>query len=248
MEQKRILWVVATVGIFLIIVIGTGLIWYSTSKKDPVITTDTKAQSNSNAWMNPVQPQEEISKTPLPSEKETHVQEIITVADNSNVYSDNVTTIDLNKLAAPTDFTTVRSDTAPVPEKKETQPAATKPVTTVTKTAAATTTDKAATTKTETASAKKTTTEKPAAKTTVTEYWVQTGAFSNREYAENAQDSIAAYKIESEIFTKEVSGKTWYRVRMGPYKTRTEADYWMTVIKSDPIFADSYITEVKTSK
>ena len=245
MEQKRILWVVATVGIFLIIVIGAGLIWYSTSKKDPVITTDTKAQSNSNAWMNPVQPQEEISKTPLPTENETNVQEIITVTDNSNVYSDNVTTIDLNKLAAPTDFTTVRSDTAPVPEKKDTQPekpaAVSKPATTTTKPAASAT-------KTETSATKKTTTEKPAAKTTVTEYWVQTGAFSNREYAENAQDSIAAYKIESEIFTKEVSGKTWYRVRMGPYKTRTEADYWMTVIKSDPIFADSYITEVKTSK
>ena len=245
MEQKRILWVVATVGIFLIIVIGAGLIWYSTSKKDPVITTDTKAQSNSNAWMNPVQPQEEISKTPLPTENETNVQEIITVTDNSNVYSDNVTTIDLNKLAAPTDFTTVRSDTAPVPEKKDTQPekpaAVSKPATTTTKPAASAT-------KTETSATKKTTAEKPAAKTTVTEYWVQTGAFSNREYAENAQDSIAAYKIESEIFTKEVSGKTWYRVRMGPYKTRTEADYWMTVIKSDPIFADSYITEVKTSK
>ena len=245
MEQKRILWVVTTVGIFLIIVIGAGLIWYSTSKKDPVITTDTKAQSNSNAWMNPVQPQEEISKTPLPTENETNVQEIITVTDNSNVYSDNVTTIDLNKLAAPTDFTTVRSDTAPVPEKKDTQPekpaAVSKPATTTTKPAASAT-------KTETLATKKPTAEKPAAKTTVTEYWVQTGAFSNREYAENAQDSIAAYKIESEIFTKEVSGKTWYRVRMGPYKTRTEADYWMTVIKSDPIFADSYITEVKTSK
>ena len=244
MEQKRILWFVAAVGIILVIVIGAGLIFYPLTKKDPVISTDTNTQSNT--WMNPVQQQEETSVSPFPSEAETNVQEITSVTDDSNLYSDNVTTIDLNKLAAPTDFTTVRSDTAPVSEKKET--VAAKPVTTskpVTTTAkpATSTADKSAVTTT-----KKTTTEKPAAKTTVTEYWVQTGAFSNREYAENAQDSIAAYKIESEIFTKEVSGKTWYRVRMGPYKTRTEADYWMTVIKSDPIFADSYITEVKTSK
>ena len=138
----------------------------------------------------------------------------------------------------------VYRDTAPVSEKKETP--AEKPVTS--SKPVTTTKPAASAAKTETAPAKKVAAEKPAAKTTVTEYWVQTGAFSNREYAENAQDSIAAYKIDSEIFTKEVSGKTWYRVRMGPYKTRTEADYWMTVIKSDPIFADSYITEVKTSK
>ena len=244
MEQKRILWFVAAVGIILVIIIGAGLIFYPLTKKDPVISTDTQT----NTWMNPVQHQEETPTSPFPTDAETNVQEITSVTDDTNLYSDNVTTIDLNKLAAPTDFTTVRSDTAPVPEKKET-PAekpvtATKPVTTTKPAASATKTA----TKTETTTAKKTTTEKPAAKTTVTEYWVQTGAFSNKEYAENAQDSIAAYKIESEIFTKEVNGKTWYRVRMGPYKTRTEADYWMTVIKSDPIFADSYITEVKTSK
>ena len=240
MEQKRILWFVAAVGIILVIIIGFGLIFYPLTKKDPVISTDTQ----NNTWMNPVQHHEETPVSPFPTDAETNVQEITSVTDDTNLYSDNITTIDLNKLAAPTDFTTVRSDTAPVPEKKETS--AEKPVP-VTK-PKTTTKPAASAAKTETASTKKTTAEKPAAKTTVTEYWVQTGAFSNREYAENAQDSIAAYKIDSEIFTKEVSGKTWYRVRMGPYKTRTEADYWMTVIKSDPIFADSYITEVKTSK
>ena len=240
MEQKRILWFVAAVGIILVIIIGAGLIFYPLTKKDPVISTDTQ----NNTWMNPVQHHEETPASPFPTDAETNVQEITSVTDDTNLYSDNVTTIDLNKLAAPTDFTTVRSDTAPVSEKKETP--AEKPVTS--SKPVTTTKPAASAAKTETAPAKKAAAEKPAAKTTVTEYWVQTGAFSNREYAENAQDSIAAYKIDSEIFTKEVSGKTWYRVRMGPYKTRTEADYWMTVIKSDPIFADSYITEVKASK
>lgn len=245
MEQKRTLWVVAAAGIFLLVVIGAALILYRPSVKDPVISS---VQSNqSNAWINPV-PTEESENTVLsPTAPDSMTTNVTVVSENTEVNASSATIVNLNDLGSGSELTTVRDDT--ISNKPVTKPVTTEVTDTVAKaevkTTKAATTEKAevkAPAKTSTAS----TTKK--ATTTVTEYWVQTGAFSSREYAENAQDSIASYKIDSEIFTSVVNGKTWYRVRMGPYRTHTEADYWMTVIRSDPIFADSFITEVKTQQ
>ena len=48
MEQKRILWIVASVGLFLLVVVGFALILYSpTQRQDPVITNN---QSTNDIW------------------------------------------------------------------------------------------------------------------------------------------------------------------------------------------------------
>jgi len=82
----------------------------------------------------------------------------------------------------------------------------------------------------------------------VTEYWIQTGSFTGKLNAEKARDRLNARYLKAEIFTKEVSGSTTYRVRVGPYPTKTEADYWLGTIKEVPEFSGSYISEVKTTK
>lgn len=234
MEQKRTLWIIATAGVFLLVVVGAALIFCRPFVKDPVISSVQQPVSQANTsdtWLNPLVTVDPAI-TPTDGTKQS---DVTVISDSTTVYSDSVTTIDLNALAAaPNEITTVRDD-APV--------AAQNPVATVTK--PVTTTEPAVQTTKPVKTKQQTTAVK---KVTVTEFWVQAGSFSSRSYAENAQDTISAYKIESEIFTKEVNGKLWYRVRMGPYKTKTEADYWMTAIRSDPIFSDAYITEVKTTK
>lgn len=91
---------------------------------------------------------------------------------------------------------------------------------------------------------------KPAEKKTVvvTEYWVQTGSFASKINAEKARETLTARFLSAEIFTKSVSGATTYRVRVGPYKSKTEADYWLGTIKEIPSFGSSYVSEVKTKK
>ena len=227
-QNKSSLWILFAAGIFLCVVIGAALILWRPSVKDPVISSINQPVSQTtDTWMNPAT---------------TTIEPTVTLdADASAAVSTELagpTTIDLNALPAANDLTTVRDDSAAAAtaEPVAAAPVVSKPVVTEAATPAVT---------------KKPVQAAAAApkKTTVTEYWIQTGSFSSREYAENAQDIIASYKIESEIFTKEVNGKTWYRVRMGPYKTKTEADYWKTAISSDDVnFKDAYITEVKTQK
>lgn len=84
---------------------------------------------------------------------------------------------------------------------------------------------------------------------TKTQFWVQVGSYSNKKTAESARSSLDENKISSDIFTYEDSkGKLFYRVRVGPYTTKSEAEYWRSkIIKIDDFSkAESYITSTQT--
>ncbi|MDR0551665.1 MAG: SPOR domain-containing protein [Spirochaetaceae bacterium] len=63
-------------------------------------------------------------------------------------------------------------------------------------------------------------------------YWVQTGSYAQKSYAENAKTFLSTKGIDSIVLNTSVSGKIYYRVRVGPYLSRNEADYWLSLIKS----------------
>jgi len=74
-------------------------------------------------------------------------------------------------------------------------------------------------------------------------FWIQTGAFSTIKYAEGAKDYLAERGITSIIEDPVINGKTWYRVRVGPYTTRDEANYWLALVKSIDGFSASQVWE-----
>jgi DedD protein len=89
---------------------------------------------------------------------------------------------------------------------------------------------------------------KPAAAKTVKTYdssnfWIQTGAFTTIKYAEGAKDYLEERGITSIIEDPVINGKTWYRVRVGPYTTRDEANYWLALVKSIDGFSASQVWE-----
>lgn len=88
----------------------------------------------------------------------------------------------------------------------------------------------------------------PAKTVTVTEYWIQTGSFASKINAENAREALQARYLNADIFTRTVSGATTYRVRVGPYKSQAEAEYWLGTVKQIPDFAGSFVSQVKTKK
>ena len=110
--------------------------------------------------------------------------------------------------------------------------------------------------KAETKSTAKTATKSPAVKSAspdttkasekkITQFWVQVAAYSNKKGAEAARSALDANKIPSDIFTyRDNKDKLFYRVRVGPYTTKSEAEYWRTRIYAISEFAkaESYIT------
>jgi len=55
-------------------------------------------------------------------------------------------------------------------------------------------------------------------------YFVQAGAFTRNEDAEQQRARLGMMGHSAKITEREQSGRTIYRVRMGPYATRDEAD------------------------
>jgi len=274
MEQKKIFWIVIAVSVFLLVIFGTAIVLYWPSRSTgasiqqaAVLTpaanqgmsggaVATQNQIDPDTWVREpgTTPGLDTGATPPPG----NINLTIVNGDNAGA---NYGIVDVNGLTkAPLPVETadaVKTVMDPAGQTTQTKTPATSAGT-------GTVTSKTTTVKTETTvlSAVQPATEKavavktaaPAQKAapqktvTVTEYWIQTGSFSNKLNAEKARDSLTARYLKAEIFTKEVSGKTSYRVRVGPYKSKNEADYWLGTVKEIPDFAGSYVSEVKTKK
>lgn len=170
------------------------------------------------------------------------------------------TTIDLNAPAAKTESNVTpqnklaadaMSETRAAVRIKETQTAAS-PRMTETKTTAASEKAPAAKSTSSTKTATKsssTATKKVPVKTAAAKipdrYWVQAASYSDKKNADEARAVLDENKIQCEVFTyTDAKNALHYRVRVGPYTTKSEAEYWKKRIESLPQFAKtgSYVT------
>lgn len=290
MEQRKTLWIIAAVSVFLLVVLGVALIFSQSSSRTIQTTSIIPVEKNnySDGWSSPANTQQNPVKTEEAVENSSdsvQVKDMFVVSENTTIFDLNQdgTTIDLNTLKSqyvsenatvPETTTTVenknvvvkneateyyvgttepKKESAAVAEKtekatsvKQTETKASTPVkTTTTKT---TTTAKTSSTTTKTTSST-TASTKPAASTTtekpVTRYWVQVASYTNKKTAENSRAILSDSKINSDIYTyQDENGKLYYRVRVGPYTTKSEAEYWMAKIAqiSDFSKAGSYVT------
>ena len=79
-------------------------------------------------------------------------------------------------------------------------------------------------------------------------FWVQAAAYTSKRNADEARSTLESNKIPSEVFTfTDSNGKTFYRVRVGPYVTKSEAEYWQTRIGMIDKFASSKSVIVNTA-
>jgi cell division protein FtsN len=183
------------------------------------------------------------------------VQDVTVISGNTKVITSGSTTIDLTGL-------TVNSTSQPVVTQNtntNTQtentvvPASTKTTSTTSAKASTktTSTTKASSTKT---TAKVSSTAKTASTKTETlapKYWIQAGSYSSKKNAEEARSALSAEKIASEIFTfTDANGTLFYRVRIGPYTTKSEAEYWQSRVALIEKFSETktYITDSSAKK
>lgn len=224
----------------------------------------------------------ESQKTAQNSDNALHADKLTVIADNTTVYSNETTTIDLNSLKATpnngngiiakNEMTANQINTnrqtepktsyeEPVAENYYTPAPVTKaapekqaPKSTATATAKATpksTAKASSSTAVAKAPAPKASTAKKvaaAAKKTPDSFWVQAAAYTSKRNADEARTTLESNKIPSEVFTfTDSNGKTFYRVRVGPYITKSEAEYWQTRIAMIDKFASAKSVIVNTS-
>ncbi|MBN1647085.1 MAG: SPOR domain-containing protein [Spirochaetales bacterium] len=74
-----------------------------------------------------------------------------------------------------------------------------------------------------------------------TDYWIQLASYTKKSSAEQAQEKLLEINVTTSIFTKEVEGTTWYRLRYGPCQTESEANKFLEWIKVVPGYEASWV-------
>lgn len=304
MEQKRTLWIMAAVGVFLLVVLGAALILYSPTARSSqtIATVSPSNKQTSNGWVSlaPAENETTIPQTKMPAaetfieetnevpqqnvinseEKITRVAELTVYADKATIISNNpnemnnvvaavpssvpeqktaeqthhtvinnTTTIDINPVTSEKPVVTPKNELTKNTIANNSNKVVAKPVV---KQVAKKEVSKPVSKQNKVTSAKTTTSTTATAKVTktpakpkVVQYWVQVTSLKSKKSAENAREVLDENKITADIFTyKDKKDQLFYRVRVGPYTTKSEAEYWQSKIAKIDTFASSssYIT------
>jgi DedD protein len=233
-EQKKLLLVAVSTGVFLLVTVTVAIILL-TPKIQPQETAFYSAGS-SYGTIKPVNPMNEPSLQPvINNSQETKIYidgnpEPIAV-DRNNGDSLTIQIPRPNTPAVPDSAETaasskVKTQTSAVTAVK---PAASQPAKTQTSTSG------------KAASAKNTTTASSAK--AINDYWIQTGAYSSMVRAEDVKERLSSNGLTSIIDNREIDGRILYRVRLGPYTSEKEANYWLLLVKSIDNFSDSQVRQ-----
>jgi DedD protein len=252
MEKKKIILVAVSIGVFLVILIGASILVFSPKTPSPVASSVT---GNSGSSVMPAERSLPAGEALPEADKIDLVQgpgkegQDLKPAPSSNKPRDNVfyiygenpgqTTTAVERPSATNNQVVIEvPSSAPVARTQPKTPSAPAPV----KPAAQ---PPASSQKPQTAPAA----AKPAASSArklIDNYWVQTGSFSAKTRAETVKDTLASKGITSLIENREVNGTNFFRVRVGPYTSRNEADYWLALIKAIDGFEESQIWKTQT--
>ena len=238
-EQKKLLLVAVSVGVFLLVTITIAIIILA-----PKVNTEESAFSSSH----PVTP----ARVQPADSTITPIQPAI---DNSQETNNNTNRENPEPAATggnSADRLTIeiqRPTTAAVPDNPDITPSSTtRPVVTAAPAKPAANPAPAAA---QPASASRPAATRPAAAAsrqttsarTINDYWIQTGAYSAIVRAEDMKELLASKGFISIIETRIIEGRNLYRVRLGPYTSESEANYWLALVKSIDGFGESQVRQ-----
>lgn len=77
----------------------------------------------------------------------------------------------------------------------------------------------------------------------VTEYWIQLIASPSRDRVQQAEGMLADHNLGGRVTTRDVDGELFYRLRIGPYNSRSEAEGFLETIRRVNGFEGAFISE-----
>lgn len=261
MEQQKLLWTILSVGILVLIILGAGMFFFLPSDSTGLAQNGKTTEWSKAASPAPEQKAPDVKKTPVqpaaptpapkPEIKKTPVQTAQTPAPVPKPEVKKTPVQPATPAPAPKATPAPATKPAQTTAPKATPAPATKPAATTTPKATPAPTTKPATTaqqttkpaQTQAAKPAQTQQAKPAAATTAKgSYWVQVGSYATTDAAEKTKKDLAAKGYTSSIQSITANGKTYHRVKIGPYANRADVDTLLPKIKALPGMGDSFIT------
>jgi cell division protein FtsN len=80
------------------------------------------------------------------------------------------------------------------------------------------------------------------------DYWIQTGSYKSQTRAEELAALLSGKGLSARLFSYVLGNVTYYRVRIGPYGNRGEADKFLSIVKQIQGLESSYLSMVGAAK
>ena len=80
------------------------------------------------------------------------------------------------------------------------------------------------------------------------DYWIQTGSYKSQSKAEELAALLAGKGLPGRVFSYAGKSETYFRVRIGPYGNRNEADKFLSIVKQIQGLEASYISQAGGTK
>jgi len=78
---------------------------------------------------------------------------------------------------------------------------------------------------------------------TVDVFWIQVGSYSSLTKAESVSDALKARGLTTTVQSKDVNGQAVYRVRIGAFNTKEEADKFSVQVKGLEGYEESFVIQ-----
>ena len=76
------------------------------------------------------------------------------------------------------------------------------------------------------------------------DYWIQTGSYKSQTKAEELAALLSGKGLSARLFSYASGSSTYYRVRIGPYGNKSEADKFLSIVKQIQGLESSYLSMV----
>jgi cell division protein FtsN len=80
------------------------------------------------------------------------------------------------------------------------------------------------------------------------DYWIQTGSYKSQTRAEELAALLSGKGLSARLFSYASRNETYYRVRIGPYGNKREADKFLSIVKQIQGLESSYLSMVGATR
>jgi len=224
MERNRVLWVIFSISLFLVVVLAGGLyLLRPVTKQDARVSAEETPSIKGFDVFEYVRGKSELPG--LTEEPEEAEEMVIIVGEKEEAPTQEPPAGE--PPVRPEETKTIEPAPRVVSRPRSARPVATAPVTRPVQKPA----------------------PQPAPReVSVTEYWIQAGSYTSTSRAQEVARALENQGLVSKITTRALSGKTYYRVRIGPYQSKPEAEKFLGWVKAVKGFESSYISMVYTKR
>lgn len=235
MEQRKLLWIVLSIGVFVALVLGAGLVWFYPGGEQTATTSMEGAAAGDDfdavEW---VREDREVPGLEKPEDEEEQSDEmVIIIGENGKA-----------KIAGEKESAELAEKEA-AEQKEAASPAATPEVRPQPESKPAEQPEA------ESAAPQERGTPEPETETEtvrVKEYWIQAASYTSKFRAEQSKLKLEEQGLSARVVSKLVNNQTYFRVRIGPFSKKEEAEKFLMWVRDIDGYGESYVSVVYSTR